>query len=755
MIVKNESRVIQRLLSSVAPFIDAYVICDTGSTDDTIPLIRSFFQIQGIPGHIVEEPFRDFGYNRSFALQKADELATECDYVLLLDADMILWLNPAMDVATIKNSLTEDAYHIFQGSDAFYYKNSRIVRRGIGASYWGVTHEYLSLKEGRGSKTGLLPKSTIFIKDIGDGGAKADKFERDIRLLKRGLEEHPTSERYMFYLANSYRDHGDTDLAIETYKRRIAAGGWFEEVWYSMYNIGVCYKSKGDMISAIHWWMEAYQFFPKRVENLYEIITHYRQQGKPQLAYLFYNMALKQVVLHNNNPDYLFLKKDIYDYKLDYEFSIFGYYCNIDNFDLTRICMKVVNCPLVESSIVQNVLSNYKFYAKKLTTWAEPASTTFPGQQAILSLIQDKWNAEVGPGFVSSTPSLCLYSINNGNNNGNHKPQTILSVCVRYVNYKINETGGYENQNQITTINKIAHFDWETGQQIVHFVSPSSSSADGDGDNDDNGNDIFIQLIDDTLVYDTSYDNNKDNNNPYVGVEDVRLFWNSSLQGLCYNGNRGLGAHNIVVEIGTVVPAVVVASSGNTYASGFIGMPNDKQQQNVEKNWVVFEDANKTQKIIYAWHDLCIGDRLLIDDNNNNNVLDTADDTASASSSTFKYRFRQTHSIQTPNIFSKIRGSTNGVTVGREIWFICHAVSYEDRRYYYHMFVALCPHTYAIRKYTPLFTFEGEKVEYTLGFVYRKENNTFCIGYSTMDRTTKFMNIKKSAVENMCLGMTL
>ncbi len=725
MIVKNESRVIQRLLSSVAPFIDAYVICDTGSTDDTIPLIRSFFQIQGIPGHIVEEPFRDFGYNRSFALQKADELATECDYVLLLDADMILWLNPAMDVATIKNSLTEDAYHIFQGSDAFYYKNSRIVRRGIGASYWGVTHEYLSLKEGRGSKTGLLPKSTIFIKDIGDGGAKADKFERDIRLLKRGLEEHPTSERYMFYLANSYRDHGDTDLAIETYKRRIAAGGWFEEVWYSMYNIGVCYKSKGDMISAIHWWMEAYQFFPKRVENLYEIITHYRQQGKPQLAYLFYNMALKQVVLHNNNPDYLFLKKDIYDYKLDYEFSIFGYYCNIDNFDLTRICMKVVNCPLVESSIVQNVLSNYKFYAKKLTTWAEPASTMFPGQQNILSLMENKWNRDVPAGFVSSTPSLCL-QVNPKDNNNN-----ILTVCVRYVNYKINETGGYENQSQIVTINKIAHFDWTTGEQIL-----LNEGEDPDQENND------------TLVYDTSYDG-KDGN-PYVGVEDVRLYWNSFLQCVCYNGNRGLGSHNIVVEIGKVNTA-----PGARIYGGFIGMANAKQQQPVEKNWVVFEDANQHKKIIYAWHDLCIGDYDRVEKEHTETETETEKEKEDGQQQLFHYRFRQTHSIATPNIFSKIRGSTNGVTVGREIWFLCHAVSYEDRRYYYHMFVALDPHTYAIRRYTPLFTFEGEKVEYTLGFVYRKENNTFCIGYSTMDRTTKFMNIKKSAVENMCLGMTL
>ena len=39
MIVKNESRVIIRLLDSVVKILDGYCICDTGSTDNTIFLI--------------------------------------------------------------------------------------------------------------------------------------------------------------------------------------------------------------------------------------------------------------------------------------------------------------------------------------------------------------------------------------------------------------------------------------------------------------------------------------------------------------------------------------------------------------------------------------------------------------------------------------------------------------------------------------------------------------------------------------------
>ena len=189
-------------LCSVVGLIDSYCICDTGSTDNTSGIISSFFQSQvpPIPGRIIFEPFKDFGYNRSFALA-ACENANNADYMLLMDADMILELSAGLDPVAFKNGLTENAYHFFQGSRAFHYKNVRIVKNNIGASYWGVTHEYVKLPEG--SRTTTLPISTIFINDVGDGGSKGDKFERDVRLLKQGLVDVPNNERYTFYLANT------------------------------------------------------------------------------------------------------------------------------------------------------------------------------------------------------------------------------------------------------------------------------------------------------------------------------------------------------------------------------------------------------------------------------------------------------------------------------------------------------------------------------------------------------------------------
>ena len=290
MIVKNESNIIKRLLSSVLPLIDTYCICDTGSTDNTIDIIKTFFDNVNIAGKIVEEPFRDFGYNRSFSLSQCHGMQN-ADYILLLDADMVLEIDPRMSIIEFKESLIKDAYYLLQGNDKFHYKNIRIVKNNGKYKYWGVTHEYVVLPDNTSAYN--ISKSMLFIDDIGDGGAKTDKFIRDIKLLKQGLQDNPDNDRYTFYLANSYKDSGQFQSAIETYEKRIELKGWKQEVWYSYYSIGLCYKELDDMKNALYYWMEGYNYLPERIETLYEIMNYYRISKRYTLVDVFYNLAKK------------------------------------------------------------------------------------------------------------------------------------------------------------------------------------------------------------------------------------------------------------------------------------------------------------------------------------------------------------------------------------------------------------------------------------------------------------------------------
>ena len=262
MIVKNEEKIICRLLESVLPLIDTYCICDTGSTDNTIQVIHDFCKKNGIMDGVIEEhPFRDFAYSRNKALDMCKS-RNDIDYILLVDADMKLEIE-IKDVSYWKSQLKNDAYYILQGNDGFYYKNVRMIKNRNEFSYWGVTHEYMQCPDD--TQYGSIQKDIFFIHDIGDGGSKENKFMRDIQLLKQGLIDNPNNDRYTFYLANSYLDVGQYQGAIDTYMKRIEIGGWKEEVWQSYYSIGKAYEALGKMEQAIHYWMEGYQYFPERI----------------------------------------------------------------------------------------------------------------------------------------------------------------------------------------------------------------------------------------------------------------------------------------------------------------------------------------------------------------------------------------------------------------------------------------------------------------------------------------------------------
>lgn len=677
MIVKNESRIIERLLHSVLHVVDTYCICDTGSTDNTVEIITNFFNKSGISGKIIREPFRDFGYNRTFALNACIDM-DNVDYMLLLDADMIFQLNPAVSPNMFKNMLKDDAYTIFQGSESFYYKNTRVVKNRRGITYWGVTHEYVSLPDG--CIQNGIDKNVAFINDIGDGGSKANKFARDVELLKNGLKELPNNDRYTFYLANTYHDAGQFPLAIEMYRKRVEIGGWYEEVWYSYYRIGKCYAHMGNMSEAIAAWMDAYNVFPNRVENLCEIIKYYRETGKNNLAYAFYSLADKSRTKYTGR-DYLFTDKDAYEYKLDYELSIIGYYTNPDNYNIPKCCITVMNHPNIDDLAARNVLNNYKFYAPALCDESVDALDI-----SVLENIGYTLNADLAE-LYPTTPTLCL----------NAPGGDILTVLKRYVNYKIDENGGYVNQEQIITKNVVSTFRLNNSSKKLEKIEEEPE---------------FL------LDYNTVLDN------VYVGLEDVRLYENAGT--IFYNSNRGINYNVIRVEHGQLSK-----SAKSTENSVLLQKPGSSD---IEKNWVIVEHKDDAVYCIYKWFPLTIGKI----------VKEIPEDEYPTLFETIRE-----HSV--PRLFRHLRGSTNGVRIGNEIWFLCHIVSYEDRRYYYQLFVVLDASTYILKKYTPLFTFERKKVEYSLGFVHLTDLDVLLIGYSLMDCETKYMTVDLDSIKEMMI----
>jgi tetratricopeptide (TPR) repeat protein len=429
MIVKNESSIIERLLSSIEGIIDSYCICDTGSTDNTREKIETFMKARGIPGEVFSEPFKNFGYNRNLALQRANKWA---DYVLLLDADMKLVIGPDFN----KDFLTKDGYTCIQGNPSFEYYNTRIIRTNRGVTCICPTHEYYGFPSGLDHST-KLSKSFMYIADIGDGGAKADKYERDIRLLKQGLEDEPNNARYHFYIANSYRDIGQYKEAIDWYNKRIKLGGWDEEIWNSYLEMGKCYMRDGDKINGINTLLLAYNYRPSRAESLYEIIKYYREEGKHQIAALFYEKA-KNIPYPTN--DVLFIYKAVYDFLLDFECSILSYYTGtpIDH----KKYLNLINIGYA----LNTVISNYQYYVQSLNKIQNGAliKKRIDFTEKCEKMIRGKLDT-----FKSSSPCIIPYSEG-------------YLLNIRYVNYNLLHNGAYtytHDDCRIITLNRCLLLD--------------------------------------------------------------------------------------------------------------------------------------------------------------------------------------------------------------------------------------------------------------------------------------------------------
>src|SRR5579863_9608105 len=111
MIVKDESHVIRQCLISALPLIDYVLVVDTGSTDGTQQIIREFLRAQGIEGAVIDEPWRDFAYNRSFALERLREVQ-HIDYAMVIDADDAVVLDPGFDTRAFKMQMTHEIYDV-------------------------------------------------------------------------------------------------------------------------------------------------------------------------------------------------------------------------------------------------------------------------------------------------------------------------------------------------------------------------------------------------------------------------------------------------------------------------------------------------------------------------------------------------------------------------------------------------------------------------------------------------------------------
>ena len=320
--VNNEAHVIERMLNSVYPYIDYYVIQDNGSTDGTPDIIRNFFKEKGIDGFVYEiDWWKGHGINRDHTLQTALSADHGCDWILRVDADEQLNVDENFDWSVFDNTSIQSWNVPCQGPGIMYFRtwiwNAKLPWR----FYPEKAHETIYLDSNNiGEDFQRVNLDTGFrhiLTNDGQTWLKPMKFLKDALNLE--LDTIPTKkvledEYHLWYIAKSYHDTLGDDFPFgddhrKEYARRAIFywSKWIENfaspidefAYWAHLGIGNCYNKIGDEENTIKHWNAATKYCPDRNEHYYSL-AYLHQKNKD---WFWMHEATKKLVDTNRkNP---------------------------------------------------------------------------------------------------------------------------------------------------------------------------------------------------------------------------------------------------------------------------------------------------------------------------------------------------------------------------------------------------------------------------------------------------------------------
>lgn len=329
-IVKNEAHVITRMLNSIKPIVDIVCLVDTGSTDDTIEVVKNWGTQNNIETHVFERAFDNFENSRNYSIQMAREVTKDRGndfWGFWLDADETIEVLPSFN----KNKIDKDLYMFNTYINVMKYTRNECFKLDKPFRFYGPVHEYIVCDD-KNITSGLMEGINVRVQMDGGSwkGNIPDKYKSHAFVLEKYIDQNRQDPRWIFYTAQSYhdsacmpdnREENEERLrrSLKYYKERISRpDGYPEEVFYSQFRVGTIMRALEEPWNlTMNEFLKAYSFDPLRAEPIKAIIDYYLSVGEWHNAYLFSKFA--KVNFHDRNPypqRLLFVDESLYIWKI-------------------------------------------------------------------------------------------------------------------------------------------------------------------------------------------------------------------------------------------------------------------------------------------------------------------------------------------------------------------------------------------------------------------------------------------------------
>lgn len=350
MIVKNEENTLSRCLESVKDIVDEIILVDTGSTDSTVEIAKSY----GAKIFFYKWD-NSFANARNYSLSKASK-----DWILIMDADDELVREDKDKVALLINN-EENKLNAYFGETLSYsgdlknyniYSNLniRFIRNGKGYKFIGDIHEQItpgSEDEKKQVFLGLVDIRFYHYGYLNETIIKKNKRKRNMAIIEKMLKNDPNNAFMLYNMGVEYSAKGDYSEALKylnkAYKNFTPTAGFGSKLILKMIS---CNESLGNLDECLKLIEVGQKYYPACTE--YEFCKaniFYKKQ-----KYISAIESAKKCLAMGESPVLLREISGIATYKPYYLLGIIAYNIGAydDSYDYLDTALKI-NCKLTDA----------------------------------------------------------------------------------------------------------------------------------------------------------------------------------------------------------------------------------------------------------------------------------------------------------------------------------------------------------------------------------------------------------------------